>query len=55
MNASELYIFHVVGLALIAFSVGDCFKYTFCPNYNEIDMIIAGIRIIPAPLGIDFS
>ena len=39
MNASELYIFHVVGLALIAFSVGYCFKYTFCPNNNEIDMI----------------
>ena len=24
-------------------------------KYNETDMIIAGIRIMPAPLGIDFS
>jgi septal ring-binding cell division protein DamX len=39
MNASELYIFHVVGLALIAFSIGYCFKCTFCPDNVEIDMI----------------
>lgn len=32
MTSSEIYIFHVVGLALLAFSVGYCFKSSFCPN-----------------------
>jgi len=39
MNSSELYIFHVIGLAFIAFSVGYCFKRTFCHDNLEIDMI----------------